>query len=254
VTKYRLLHTIAPTIEDAINLPVEECAYALLDQISQDTRARAQHAGNINIDMAAAYDQPLHAQAQPQSPQTKRSWQLAFSSALNWLENTGLLVRQYDGNCVHIDVSARGRAIKSTEMFTSFVRENRIHRDALHPTIAGSSWPIYVRGHFDTAVFEAFKAIEVAVRNAGKFKNTDLGRDLMNKAFHPEKGPLRDDTIPASEREAIMILFAGAIGAFKNPASHRQVDLNDPVKAAQLMMTASTLLNIVDEAIVRNGL
>lgn len=51
-----------------------------------------------------------------------------------------------------------------------------------------------------------------------------------------------------------MNLFSGSIGAFKNPTSHRQIDLNDPVKAAQLMMTASNLLSMVDEAIVRNGL
>jgi hypothetical protein len=42
-----------------------------------------------------------------------------------------------------------------------------------------------------------------------------------------------------------MELFAGAIGYFKNPGSHREVGLT-AIQAAETIMLASRLLRIVD--------
>ena len=68
----------------------------------------------------------------------------------------------------------------------------------------------------------------------------------MRKAFHPETGPLIDKgNRSKSEKEALGALFAGAVGYFKNPSSHRHV----PLKAestAEVLMFASHLLKIVD--------
>jgi uncharacterized protein (TIGR02391 family) len=80
-------------------------------------------------------------------------------------------------------------------------------------------------------VFEAFKEVEVAVRDAGGFDARIIGTDSMRKAFHPEDGPLSDKGLPTSEREALSALFAGAIGSYKNPASHRTVVISDAVEA-----------------------
>jgi Protein of unknown function (Hypoth_ymh) len=41
-------------------------------------------------------------------------------------------------------------------------------------------------------------------------------------------------------------LFAGAIGSYKNPHSHRTLNLSDPREAQEQVMLATYLLRIVD--------
>lgn len=48
-----------------------------------------------------------------------------------------------------------------------------------------------------------------------------------------------------SEREAMLNLFGGAIGADKNPTSHRDVEMSK-VEAARLILFASYLMLIVE--------
>jgi uncharacterized protein (TIGR02391 family) len=90
------------------------------------------------------------------------------------------------------------------------------------------------------------KAVEVNVRSAAGFSASDRGTDLMRKAFDPAHGPLTDQATETAEREARAHLFAGAIGSYKNPHSHRNVELDDPDEAAEIIMLANHLLRIVD--------
>ena len=68
----------------------------------------------------------------------------------------------------------------------------------------------------------------------------------MRQVFAPETGPLTDKSVERGEQIARMDLFAGAIGSYKNPHSHRDLDLNDPMEAAEIILLANHLLRIVD--------
>jgi len=120
----------------------------------------------------------------------------------------------------------------------------------LHPTIESEALPEIDRGpdQYSTAIFKAFKAVEVAVRTAGNFADDKVGVQLMSAAFGPT-GPLRDPSSEAGEADALRNLFSGAVGAFKNPMSHRAIDERDARHAMGLLAFASVLLEIVDRQV-----
>ena len=120
----------------------------------------------------------------------------------------------------------------------------------LHPMIPQNVWLSFSHRAYGSAVFEAFKQVEIAVRETGGFEQGDYGQDLMRKAFHPENGKLTDSTQEQSEKQARYFLFAGAIGAYKNPSSHREVEFA-PEEATEIIIIASHLLRIVDSCAER---
>jgi uncharacterized protein (TIGR02391 family) len=121
----------------------------------------------------------------------------------------------------------------------------------LHPSIATNVSAALHRGDFATAVRDALTTVEITVREAGGFTQDDYGTDLMRKAFNSTTGPLTDMSLPESERKGFEHLFAGAIGAFKNPHSHRKVTIEDMRVALDQVLLASHLLRIVDAAKTR---
>lgn len=170
----------------------------------------------------------------------------AFNEAWAWLEAQGLMVRPARGNEGYRVLSRRAKRFESEAEFASYAVARMLPREALHAKIAEKVWLAFMRGEFDVAAFHAMKAVEVAVREASGLGNASVGVALMREAFSRDKGPLTDTTAEPGERVARMDLFAGAIGSYKNPHSHRDVNLSDPTEAVEIIMLANHLLRIVD--------
>lgn len=173
---------------------------------------------------------------------------LAISEAWAWLEIQGLLIPASDsnGNNGWRVFSRRAKRFENMEAFNRYEVGRRLPKEFLHPRLADKVWMAFVRGELDVAAFQAMKAVEVAVRGAAKLPDDLVGVTLMRAAFKPKTGPLTDSTTEAGEQQARMDLFAGALGSFKNPHSHRDVQLNNAAEATEIVLLANHLLRIID--------
>jgi uncharacterized protein (TIGR02391 family) len=174
---------------------------------------------------------------------------LAVGEAWQWLETSHLIMPEQGLN-PHLSVlTRRGKAmVENEKLFRSYCEAVDFPKAMLHPTIADEVWIQFAQGDFDTGVFKALKAVEIAVRNAGNFEAQVFGTDLMHQAFHKDTGPLTDQSRPVAEREGLKFLFAGAIAFYKNPQSHRPVGISDKREAQEIAILASHLLRIVDSS------
>lgn len=172
---------------------------------------------------------------------------LALAEAWSWLIAQGLLVPSIDSSGTGwYQLSRRALSFEDPKEFANFAIARMLQKETLHSRIANQAWLGFMRSEFDTAVFHSMKAVEVAVRVASGLPESLVGVPLMRKAFDPENGSLTDTQAEKGEREACSALFAGAIGMYKNPQSHRDVNLDNPAEAAEIIMIANNLLRIVD--------
>ena len=234
---------LIPDAEVLLGVPPEELAFYLLEAAQQSSSNGLMHLQVLHNEIGGTAGQ---APAYPAAFHPKI--EVALAEAWQWLENQLLIVRApgINGTNGFRILGRRAAGLRTAEQFRAFRQGIAFPKELLHPAIAERSWIAIMRNEFDSAVLFAFKAVEVAVREAGSFAETDIGVALMRKAFHPRNGPLMRASDPVAEREALMQLFAGAIGSYKNPYSHRNVIIQEAAEAQEIVMLASHLLRIVD--------
>ena len=177
----------------------------------------------------------------------------ALMEAWQWLEREGFIAlkptqlsgQTSAGMLIEYFVTRRGKTIETPEALAAYRKANLLPKRQLHSIIVQKVWAMFLRGDYDIAVLQSFKEVEIAVRKAGGYANTDYGTDLMRKAFDVKTGKLTDPNQQKAEQEARSHLFAGAIGSYKNPVSHRNVNWSAE-EAAEMIILASHLLRIVD--------
>ena len=236
----KTIHSILPDGEALLKLEPEEVAGIVLEYLNSlsDSERGQLHRTNFSLQHTyIEFPSELHSEI---AKVLMEGWV--------WLEREGLIAPRPGETGEWVFITRRGKKMKAASDLEGYRHCNLLPRKQLHPVIASKVWTTFIRGDYDTAVFQAFKEVEVSVRNAGGFPPEEIGVNLMRKAFSPGKGPLSDKSKPIAEQEALSSLVAGAIGSYKNPHSHRSVTI-DAEEAVEMIIIASHLLKIVDSAV-----
>ena len=175
----------------------------------------------------------------------------ACAEAWGWLQAKGLIAFDpHQSSSEAFIISRRGLQLLK-EGLTWLKAAERLDVE-LVPTLERSARPQFIRGDFETAAFVAMKEVEVQVRTATGLPDSLIGTKLIHEAFGRD-GPLWRSDVDAGESVALMELYKGAIGLFKNPSSHRRVDFSDPTEAAEIVLLADLLLRLLAKVRATGG-
>lgn len=232
------LRELIPDPETILAIEPEELAGLLLHAFKMSGHKQfSRH--NIMLSLT-------HGTPPPYPPPYANQIPPVIAEAWAWLERECLLITKPTDPHWQV-LSRRAQGITTPAAFDVYRGASSFPRALLHPRIEREAWPSFSRGRFDTSIFEAFREVEIAIRDAAGFAQHDHGLPMVRRAFHKETGPLTDRTVDDGEREATSNLFAGAIGSYKNPNSHRHVGREDVAEAGELLVLASHLLRIIEQ-------
>ena len=99
----------------------------------------------------------------------------AISGATRKLEDAGLIEEPdfHNGRNGFRIISQRGREVVAANDYEAAKVRSLVSREMFHPSLPDAAWNAFRVGDYDTAVFEAFKAVESAVR-----------RKLLEEQYH----------------------------------------------------------------------
>jgi uncharacterized protein (TIGR02391 family) len=221
-----------PAAEDVVALPVEDLAVRLLRFAVNDQQGHLLSRSNA---LAPVY-WPKQGSDQ--------AFLRAIGEAWDWLRFRGLIAIK-DSGSDWTYVTKRGERVVAEQDPVAFVRaEARIAVD-LHERLRDRIPRQFVLGEYELAAFAAMREVEIRLRQLAGADEGDIGVNLAKQALKPG-GPLADPNLETGEQEATMALFWGALGVFKNPPSHRQVEYGDPTLASEVVLLADLLLRLLD--------
>ncbi|MDT5322521.1 MAG: hypothetical protein QOJ56_4992 [Mycobacterium sp.] len=127
----------------------------------------------------------------------------------------------------------------------------RLQLENLHADVISAASNLFADGHYAAAVSEAFKSIEVRVRNLANITDQS-GSKLMGQAFGTSAPRLDVSTETGQsgkdEQEGYQQLFRGAMLGVRNPKAHELFRHDDPQQALEYLGFASLLHRRLDIA------
>jgi len=108
----------------------------------------------------------------------------------------------------------------------------------------------YLDGEYDKAVREAMVMVEDEVRTKSGQPPSAFGANLMRTAFTQPGGRLtHPDAQNQGQHDALLNLFLGTNGWYRNPIAHGPVGYSDPHQVAQILGLANLLLDLVNKCV-----
>ena len=234
-----LYETIYPPVDILLEMEPEELAPLVLKHLSESGKQK------LNMHNFSLGSDPEFVKWAGEDQWRRQEVMKRLIMAWRWLEKE-LFIAPEPGNVGWAFITPRGYEVLESQDFEKYRKSYLLPSEGLDPILVRKAKQAFIRGDYDTAVFQAFKEVEIRVRNKAGLGNDDIGISLMRKAFKPEGGLLTDAAMEEGEKQARMELFAGAIGTYKNPSSHRDVEITDAQEAADIIHHANQLLRIVD--------
>ena len=145
-----------PDPEVLIAMPTPELAGIVLSEINRDTGIKTIHTANFTLPgNLTDYDQAHMAEAQ-----------LALMEAWCFLCNEGMLVPEPGNHTTDWHVVSRlGKSIESIDDFNSYLHSRLFPKKSIHPKITSKVFPLFMSGDYETAIFNSYKIVEIAVRD-----------------------------------------------------------------------------------------
>ncbi len=124
----------------------------------------------------------------------------------------------------------------------------------IHPDLPPKVRKLFDDGHWEEAVFQAFKFIEQEVKRLSQVRSK-TGMSLMMDAFNEEEAKIRLNQLVSEseidEQRGFKFIFAGAVAGIRNPRGH-EVDIGDtPDEALDYLALASLLVRRLDSVGLR---
>lgn len=244
------IHSIVPDAQKLLALETPEVAFVLLQHLASSNDGsspmRPVFMGNFFMEaVTPANSYPPEYRA-PITEHLIMAWQ--------WLLRENLLIPAPGNTAGWVCVSSKGHKAVAKEQFDKYRHAALLPQGILHSSMSATAFSAFLRGEYDIAIFAAFRALENMVRDVCKYPNQALGVKLMRDAFDLRNGPLTDRTLVPAEQQAMSDVYAGAIGLFKNPTSHRLNSFTKPEEAVSLVLFANHLIIQAEDLARANGL
>jgi uncharacterized protein (TIGR02391 family) len=213
--------------DEILLLPIDRLSLTVLQHLAE---TKEWNTGNFRNSQGQKRKNPIVAEA--------------MTEAIGWLLSNNLIAHGKPGQSAQdsMIVTRAGREALATGLAT--LRAGQRLQVDIHPRLRRIQSQ-FLLGEYELAAFAAMREVEIRVRQLVRADESAIGVSLIKNSFK-ELGPLADRSLDRGERVAVMELFAGAIGTFKNPPSHRQIDYADPTEASEVVLLADLLLRLLD--------
>ncbi len=138
-----------------------------------------------------------------------------------------------------------GKVTEASDLFERIVDRAFVSQltEIIDPELARSC----LDKSYEDAIRSAFLVLEVRVRNRINAGPERVGTDLMEDAFHPERGKLVFGET-SSERQAVHQIFRSAYMMLRNPPSHRYLEGFAGAEIVEIIMFVDFLLKVLSKA------